>query len=141
MMKHSASIEIDAAAETIWAIIVNTPSYPSFDPSCIRVQGGMAALDVRLRVYSTFSPERAFMVRVTTFSPPRQMVWAGGMPFGLLRGVRSFTIDELAHGRCRFRLEEQFSGPMLPLVRRSIPDMTEAFEGFCEGLKELAEVA
>jgi len=139
MRESSASIDIDAPPEKVWAIIANTPSYPSFDPTCIRVVGGNAAEGVRLRVYSTFSPERAFPVRVTSFSPPRMMVWTGGMPFGLLTGVRTFTIEERGRGNSHFTLREVFSGPMLRLIGRSIPDMTEAFEGFCKGLKELAE--
>ncbi|MHA1559596.1 MAG: SRPBCC family protein [Alphaproteobacteria bacterium] len=140
MRAHSATIEIGAAPNKIWAIITNTPSYPSFDPTCIRVVGGKATEGARLRVYSTLSPpERAFQVRVTTFAPPRLMVWTGGMPFGLLKGVRTFEIHELSPDKCRFSLSEQFSGPMLGLISRSIPDMTDAFEGFCRGLKELAE--
>jgi hypothetical protein len=139
MRENSASIDIDASPDKVWAIITNTPSYPSFDPTCIRVDGGKAAEGVRLRVYSTFSPERAFPVRVTSFSPPRMMVWTGGMPFGLFRGVRTFTIEEPGRGRSHFTLREVFSGPMLRLIGRSIPDMTGAFEGFCKGLKQLAE--
>jgi len=139
MREHSATIEIDAGPDKIWAIITNATAYPSFDPTCIRVEGGKAVEGARLRVYSTFNPERAFAVRVTTFAPPRLMVWSGGMPFGLLRGVRTFEIDEVGPGRNRFSLSENFSGPLLRLISRSTPDMTEAFEGFCRGLKELAE--
>ena len=140
MREHSATAEIGASPDKIWAIITNTSSYPSFDPTCIRVVGGNATEGAHLRVYSTLSkPERAFRVRVTTFAPPRLMVWTGGMPFGLLKGIRTFKIDKLSPDKCRFTLSEQFSGPMLRLISRSIPDMTEAFEGFCRGLKELAE--
>ena len=139
MRQNAATIDIDAAPERIWSVITDTPSYPSFDPTCIRVVGGKAAEGARLRVYSTFSPERAFPVRVTSFSPPRMMVWTGGMPFGLLKGVRTFTIEELGRNSSRFTLKEVFSGPMFRLIGRSIPDMTEAFESFCRGLKELAE--
>lgn len=140
MRQHSATVEIGATPDKLWAIITNTASYPSFDPTCIRVVGGTATEGARLRVYSTLSkPERAFQVRVTTFAPPRLMVWTGGMPIGLLKGVRTFKIDKLSPDECRFTLSEQFSGPMMRLISRSIPDMTAAFEGFCRGLKELAE--
>lgn len=139
MREHAASIEIDATPDKVWAIITNTPAYPSFDPTCIRVQGGLPSEGTRLHVYSTFSPERAFAVRVTTFSPPRLMIWSSGMPLGLFKGERIFKIDEIEPGKCRFTLREEFSGPMLRLIGGSIPDMTEAFEGFCRGLKELVE--
>ena len=34
---------------------------------------------------------------------------------------------------------EVFSGPMLKLIAKSIPDMTEAFDAFAAGLKARAE--
>jgi len=38
-------------------------------------------------------------------------------------------------------LQEVFSGPLLPLIGGSIPDMTEAFQGFVAGLKKRAEAS
>ena len=139
MTTSSASIDINAAPEKIWAIITDAPSHPSFDPNCIRIQGGKAQADVWLRIYDTQGPERGYLMRVTSFSPPRVMVWSAGSRFGLLRRIRTFSIEERSRTSCRFTLKEEFTGPMLRLARRSIPDMTEAFEGFCRGLKELAE--
>lgn len=139
MRENSAAIDIAAPVDKVWAIIADTPSYPSFDPTCIRVVGPKAALDVKLRVYSTFSPERAFPVKVTAYAPPRLMEWTGGMPLGLFKGVRTFRIDETGPGKCRLEIHEVFSGPMLMVIGRTLPDMTEAFEGFCRGVKELAE--
>ena len=139
MKTSTAAIDIDATPEKIWAIITDTPSHPSFDPSCIRIQGGKAEEGVWLRIYTTTGPERGVVMRVTSFSPRRMMVWSGGMPFGLLRRTRTFAIKERGRGKCRFTLKEEFSGPMLRLAGGSIPDMTEAFESFCRGLKELAE--
>ncbi len=139
MRETVASTDIDAPADKVWAIISDTPSYPSFDPTCIRVEGPRASLGSRLKVYSTFSPERAFPVKVTAYSPPRHMEWTGGMPLGLFKGVRTFTVEDTGPGKSRLVVREVFSGPMLALIGRSIPDMTEAFEGFCRGAKELAE--
>jgi hypothetical protein len=39
----------------------------------------------------------------------------------------------------RFDLRKEFSGLLLPLLGTSLPDMTEAFEGFCAGLKARAQ--
>jgi hypothetical protein len=139
MKTYSASIDIDATPAKIWAIITDTPSHPSFDPSCIRIQGGKAEEGAWLRIYTTEGPERGILMRVASFSPGRMMVWAAGSLFGLLRRVRTFAIEERTRGKCRFTLKEEFSGPLLRLAGGSIPDMTGAFEGFCKGLKELAE--
>lgn len=139
MRINAAEIEIAAPQEKVWAIVADTPGYPDVDPTCIRVEGPKAAEGTRLKVYSTFSPKRAFPVRVTAYAPPRIMEWTGGMPLGLFKGVRSFAVEDLGNGRSRLALREVFSGPMLPLIGRSLPDMTEAFEGFCRGVKARAE--
>ena len=36
-------------------------------------------------------------------------------------------------------MRESFSGPLLPLMRRSMPDFGPSFEQYAAGLKELAE--
>jgi hypothetical protein len=36
-------------------------------------------------------------------------------------------------------MREEFSGPMLPLIWRSMPDMQPSFEKFATGLKARAE--
>jgi hypothetical protein len=38
-------------------------------------------------------------------------------------------------------MREVYSGPLAGLISRSIPDMTESFEQFADGLKEAAESA
>ncbi len=66
------------------------------------------------------------------------MTWEGGMPLGLFKGVRSFTLTPQGEAQ-HFELREVFSGPMLFMIGSSLPDMTGAFEGFCAGLKARAE--
>jgi hypothetical protein len=47
----------------------------------------------------------------------------------------------LTDGAAYPTLEETFAGPLLPLIGRSLPDMSDAFQGFVTGLKARAEVA
>jgi len=67
------------------------------------------------------------------------MTWTGGMPFGLFTGVRTYTLDSKSEGNVDFTMHEVFSGPMLGLIGKSIPDMSAAFEQFCVGLKTRSE--
>ena len=62
---------------------------------------------------ATVSPERTFPVTVAEFEPQRRMVWQGGLPLGLFRGVRTFTLTESAPGTTTFTMREVFSGPLL----------------------------
>lgn len=61
------------------------------------------------------------------------------MPLGLFKGERTFTLTPQSNGRVEFTLREVFSGLLLPLIGRSIPDLTSTFEQFVAGLKSRAE--
>jgi hypothetical protein len=67
------------------------------------------------------------------------MVWADGMPLGLFKGVRTYRLTPQVDGPTTFLMEEVFSGLLEPMISKSIPDMTESFELFADGLKRAAE--
>lgn len=138
MKIYSAAATIYAPAEKIWAILTDAPNYPAWDPGVIRIEGRIA-LGEKLTAFSKLSPKRAFGVKVTEFLPARSMKWTGGMPLGLFKGVRTFTLAPRPDGAVDFMLREEFGGPLLPLIGRSIPDMTATFEDFVNGLKAHAE--
>ena len=65
--------------------------------------------------------------------------FSGGMPLGLFRGVRTYEVSEEADGQVAFRMREEYSGPLLPLVWRSMPDLGPSFQRFARGLKQRVE--
>lgn len=138
MKSFSASDTINATPETIWAIITDAESYPEWDPNAIRIAGEIKA-GGKVTALTKLNPKRAFPATVTEFQPARRMTWTGGMPLGLFKGVRTFELTPAGDGATRFSLREEFSGPLLPLFGRTIPDMNEAFRGFVAGLKARAE--
>ena len=87
---------------------------------------------------SELDPKRVHKVKVTEFEPARRMAWTGGMPLGLFKGVRTFTLSPDGTGT-HFKMREEFTGPMLPLIWKSLPDLGPAFEQFARGLKAKAE--
>lgn len=138
MKTFHAETNINASRETIWDILTDAAGYPTWDPGTIRIEGTIAPGE-RITAYSKLSPKRAFPVRIADFIPGRLMIWAGGMPFGLFKGVRTFTLITQRDGTTNFSLHEEFSGPLLPLIGRTLPDMTKTFEEFAAGLKARAE--
>ena len=60
------------------------------------------------------------------------------MPLGLFRGVRTYTVAAPG-AETLFTMLEEFSGPLLPLIGRSMPDLGPSFEQFARGLKAEAE--
>jgi hypothetical protein len=67
------------------------------------------------------------------------MVWTGGMPLSLFKGERTFTLTLKSDGSTDFALREEFTGLLLPLIGRTIPDLTSIFDEFAAGLKAHAE--
>lgn len=139
MLEYQATTTIDAPAAKVWAVLLDTAKWPQWDPSCEKIEG-QVALGNKIKAFTKLSPGRAFPVKVTELVPSEKMTWSGGMPLGLFKGERTFVLREQG-GRTEFTLREVFSGPMLRLIGKSIPNMTEPFEQFAAGLKGRVEAA
>ncbi|MDQ2983275.1 MAG: SRPBCC domain-containing protein [Actinomycetota bacterium] len=138
MKSYEANATIRAAPEAIWAILTDAPGYQQWDSGVKSVEGTIAPGE-KLKVTSEANPGRAFPIEVTEFEQGRRMVWSGGMPLGLFKGVRTFTLEPQGDGATLFRMREEYTGPMLPLIWRSMPDLGPSFEQFANGLKQRAE--
>lgn len=128
---------IAASPERVWAHLTDADQLVSGGLSITRLEGTIAQ-GARLTLWSEASPDRGFALTVTDFSPHRRMVWEGGMPLGLFKGVREFTLTPTREGT-EFHMRERMTGVLAPLIGRSIPDLTPSFEKFASGLKALAE--
>lgn len=82
---------------------------------------------------------QAFLVKVTAFEPNRKMVLTGGMPLGLFKSERTHTLTPGKEGQITIKTEEVFSGLLLPIFSKNLPDLTENFRDFAAGLKKEAE--
>lgn len=137
-MLYSSTIEIRATPERIWQILTDPAGWPTWEPNCTRIDGRIE-VGQQLTVHTRLS-DRAFPANVASMDPPRSMVWSWSMPLGMFSGVRTFTLTpkgDVTEVYCG----EQFSGWMLWLFGRSVPDLTDAFRQFAEGLKKHAESA
>ncbi|MBC7869472.1 MAG: SRPBCC domain-containing protein [Chitinophagaceae bacterium] len=138
MKKFSASAEIKASPEKVWRILTDAPKYPNWDPGMIKLEGKIA-LGEKIIMHAKISPNRTFPTTVSEFVPNRKMVWSTGMPLGLFKDEITFTLVPLASDRVKFSLEEIFSGLILPIIGRNIPDMNATLAEFVTGLKAQAE--
>jgi hypothetical protein len=137
MRSYASSTTIDAAPEAVWAVLVDGARYTDWDSGVVRFEGTIAPGE-RVTVVSGANPKRAFPVDVTAFEPGRRMEWSGGMPLGLFRGVRTFTLTSQGAGT-RLDVREEYTGPLLPLIWRSMPDLQPSFDQFTRGIKARVE--
>lgn len=138
MRQYSAEVTINAAAETIWQILTDPAGYPAWDPGMERVEG-VFDVGTQMKFFTKLSPDRAFPATVTSVKKDESIVLTGGMPLGLFKSVRTHTLTPAGDGTVKFTTREVFTGLMLPLIGRSIPDLTTTFEQFAAGLKAKAE--
>lgn len=137
MKVFQVSRTIHAAPDAVWTVLADGDRYIEWDPTLERLEGSIAPGET-LKVFTRLSPGRAFPVKVTAFEPGRRMIWTGGMPLGLFKGERTFTLSSSGN-TTTFTMREEFTGLLAPLISKSIPDLQPAFEQFANGLKARVE--
>jgi uncharacterized protein YndB with AHSA1/START domain len=138
MKPFDTTIEINASAARVWAVLTDLPAWPKWNTTVPKVEGTIAPGN-KVTVYTTASPGRAFPVKVAELTAPSVMVWTGGMPLGLFVGRRTYTLTENAAGKTTFRMTEAFTGPMASMMTKSMPDLQPLFDEFAACLKRAAE--
>jgi hypothetical protein len=138
MKSFEATSEIQATPDAIWSILVDGANYANWESGVISVDGKIAPGET-IKVVSSANPGRTFPVKVTQFEPGKAMTWSGGMPLGLFKGVRTFRLTPTSGGATRFDVREEYTGPLLGMMWRSMPDLGPSFSQFARGLKVRAE--
>lgn len=140
MTTYSVTRTINAQPQIIWDLLTNAGAYPQWNPAVLGIEGRIED-GSKIKLTSIVNPDRQFTLNVTEVRAPNHMVWWDGMPLGLFKGVRTFEVTPQGDGTSEFKMEEVYSGLMAPLITKSIPDQTDAFNQFADGLKEAAESA
>lgn len=137
MKTFSISKQLPVDPARVWAVLTNASKLAS-GPIGITKLEGTVALGQKLTLWTEATGDRPFKLTVTSLEAGKSMVWEGGMPLGLFRGVRRFTLTP-KDGGVQFDMSETFSGLMSGLIVKSIPDLTPSFEKFATGLLALAQ--
>jgi hypothetical protein len=138
MRYYEASSTISASAEAVWAVLSDGAMWPTWDSGIEAVEGRIA-LGETIKIRSEVAPGRSFPVSVTAFEPAKRLRFSGGMPLGLFRGVRIYDLSEDADGATNFHMREEYSGPLLPLIWRRMPDLGPSFDRFAQGIRHRVE--
>ena len=135
---YEVSRTINASETKVWELLTDAGRYADWNDAVISIIGPIEQGGT-IELVSVANPKRTFTLEVTEMLPPRRMVWSDGMPLGLFRGERAFTIEPTGDGAVEFTMTERFSGPLARLITKAIPDLTDSFNLFADGLKVAAE--
>ena len=138
MRYYEATSTIAASPEAVWSVLSDGAGWPGWDSGVDAVEGRIE-MGETIKIRSQAAPGRAFPVKVTRFEPPAQLEFSGGMPLGLFRGVRTYEVSPGSDGLVTFYMREEYTGPLLPLIWRSMPDLGPSFRQFAAGLKKQVE--
>jgi hypothetical protein len=133
MKFYESSADIQATPGRIWELITDGPNFAAWENGVVRVEGTIAPGET-IKVVSEANPDRTFPVKVTESKPGKRMVWSGGMPLGLFKGVRTFTLSPDGNVGTEVHVREEYTGPLLPMIWRTIPDLGPSFDKFTTGL-------
>ena len=140
MKYYYVTLMIEAPSVTIWDILTDAARYNLWNSAVVSVEGEIR-LGETIKITPAVNPGRSNTLKVTEFIPARKMTWIGGMSLGLFKGVRTFVLLPQKDGRTKFTMREEFKGPLVPIVWRTMPDLGPAFREFAVGLKRCAESA
>ncbi len=142
-MAHTlhTEIEIDAAPETVWAILTDLDAYPDWNPF---ITSSVGTIAVGERLVNRLGPPGrrsvTFKPTVTDVDHGRVLEWLGRLwPPGLFDGRHRYELHANGAGT-RLIQSEQFTGLLVPFLRKSLETTTGAgFEAMNTALKARAE--
>jgi len=142
MQQVNSSIDIDAPASLVWAILTDFGSYKRWNPF-IRAVLGRPSNGNALRVTLQRQGRAAVSTSstLTYLREPRELRWRRRhLAPGLYTSEHRFRIESLSAGGVRFHQTEQIKGLFAALVGRGGRRATEAgFRAMNRALKERAE--
>jgi uncharacterized protein YndB with AHSA1/START domain len=134
----TVSAQIEAPPETIWTILTQADRMVEWNSTLTSIEGDIA-LGGTVRMQVPEAPGRTFKVKVTQFVPNEEMVWREGNPAFFL-GVRTYSLTPNQDRTVtRFLMTEEFTGILVPLIARRLPDFGPIFERYAADLKIEAE--
>ena len=127
----SVSVNIEADAAIIWALLTNAADFPRWNSTVISISGKIQNGET-IELKSTLDEKRTFKLKIKEFVPNQRLVWGDPM------GSRVYSLEKAGKGT-QFTMSEKIGGPLFPLFAGMIPSFDESFDKFAADLKKEAE--
>jgi uncharacterized protein YndB with AHSA1/START domain len=131
--RTAVSIDIDADASIVWALLTNASDFPRWNTTVVSIDGKIAQGE-KIQLKSTLDPKRTFKLKVKEWEPSKRLSWGDGM------GTRVYSIHKNPGSGLTFSMDEKIGGPLFPLFAKMIPPFDQSFEQFAADLKKEAEL-
>ena len=136
MTSFEATTSIAADPDHVWATLLQTDRWPTWDDSLDRIEGTLAP-DGRITVHVNVQA-RPIKLRVTEWKPGSRLALVGGMPLGLFTGTRTYDLSPTDAGT-DVTMVERYTGPMASVIGKRLPDLQPSFDAFVAGWRDDAQ--
>lgn len=135
----NTSIDIDAPAREVWAVLTDFPTYGQW--SNFSSIDGVAKEGTKLAMKM---PGMSFGSTVTAAAPEQKLEWAAKIfSAGLFEGRHTFTLTRNADGSTHLDNTETFSGalvwPLQGMFKQNHGRRANGYDGFNQALKRRVE--
>jgi hypothetical protein len=136
MRTITVTTEIAAPAEAVWAQLVDTAAYGTWNPFITSLTGALeVGSKLAVRIAPPGGKPMTFRPTVTEVSEGRRLEWLGRLVLpGVFDGRHSFTLEPVAGGT-RLTQAETFTGILVPLVGATLAKTEEGFRAMNEALR------
>jgi hypothetical protein len=139
MTEITATIEIAAPPEQVWAVLTDLASYPQWNPLFRKVSGQLSP-GSRITLSSTHPVNGRIMTvkaKVLAAESPTELRWVSSLP-GIMTGEHSFTLAP-ADGGTRLVQAETYRGLLSHLSAKTASRFQASFDALNEAIKQQAE--
>jgi hypothetical protein len=139
MKTMSATIQIDAPPETVWAVLTDLDRYQDWNP-LFREASGQVAVGNRIKLRSVQPANGRMMTvqpKITVADPGAELRWVASLP-GIMSGEHLFKLTP-ADGGTRLEQSETFRGLLTAFSGKTLAKAGASFQALNEALKQRAE--
>ena len=135
------SIDIAAAPEKVWEILLDFAAYSDWNPFITSIAGTPREGErLKVRIKPPGGMAMTFAPRVLEAEAPRILRWLGKLGIsGVFDGEHKFQIENAGNGTTRFTQSEAFAGLLVPLMAGTLSKTAEGFRQMNAALKQRSE--
>ena len=140
----ASTIDIDAPAERVWAILADLSRYGEWNPFTPRIDASLV-IGEPVVLHVAMKPGKPLIVQreVCSANDPAKWELGWGLQMGpafVLRANRIQRLTRIGPDRTRYYTSDTFAGLLVPIVMGLYrADIQRGFDGAARGLKERAE--
>ncbi len=128
---------INARTSTVWDVITDSGNFTVWESGITAIDGDLRNGGT-IRIKTTGGGGRRLRLSVQQI-PCEVMTWTSGLPLGLRKRVRTFTLSPQA-GLTQLTVKEEVSGPMTALLGNTGPDAARTLNDYVHAVRLRAEM-